>query len=223
LAFLVVAEALTRLILESPDLKGIDIGTVNQRITQFADDTTIFARDYDDARHLWPILDLYDAATGMRANVGKFLGIQMGSLKKTQPIANIGPGGSNIQISKPDKYGILLGVPFWKSGSEDPFLEEPTSQNKIRMATWNTKSFLTVHGRVQLANLICFGIPRYWVQSMCSPPWFNKSLKKDVITLLWDRKIDFDPEEEGKNLNHGSKSLRSTFLGGSTRRAKAEA
>jgi hypothetical protein len=29
------------------------------------------------------------------------------------------------------------------------------------------------------------------------PPWFNKYLKKDLTTLLWDRKIDIDPEEEG--------------------------
>jgi hypothetical protein len=56
LAFLVVAEALTRLILESSDLKGIDIGTVNHRVSQFADDTTIYAKDYDDASHIWPIL-----------------------------------------------------------------------------------------------------------------------------------------------------------------------
>jgi hypothetical protein len=66
LAFLVVAEALTRLILESPDLKGINIGLVNHRISQLADDTTIFAKKYDDAHHIWPILDLYEDATGMR-------------------------------------------------------------------------------------------------------------------------------------------------------------
>jgi hypothetical protein len=82
LAFLVVAEALTlRLILESKDLEGITIGGVNHRISQFADDTTIFARDYDDASHILPILDLYESATGMSANAGKFLGIQMGSIK----------------------------------------------------------------------------------------------------------------------------------------------
>jgi hypothetical protein len=34
---------------------------------------------------------------------------------------------------------------------------------------------------------------------MCTPPWFNESLKKDGTTLLWDRKIDFDPEEEGSS------------------------
>jgi hypothetical protein len=45
----------------------------------------------------------------------------MGSLKKTPPPANFGPGGSTIKIFESDKYGILLGVPFWKSGSEDPF------------------------------------------------------------------------------------------------------
>jgi hypothetical protein len=41
---------------------------IAHRISQFADDTTIFARHYDDACHIWPILDLYEAATGMRAN-----------------------------------------------------------------------------------------------------------------------------------------------------------
>jgi hypothetical protein len=66
LAFLVLAEALTRLIIEAPDLKGIDIGSVNHCISQFADNTTIFAKDYNDARHLRPILDLYESATGMR-------------------------------------------------------------------------------------------------------------------------------------------------------------
>jgi hypothetical protein len=32
---------------------------------------------------------------------------------------------------------------------------------------------------------------------MCRPPWFNKALKEDVAALVWDRKIEFDPEEEG--------------------------
>jgi len=71
LAFLVVAEALTRLILESKDLTGITAGGINHRISQFADDTTVFARDYDDAAHIWPILDLYDALGGVFVGVAK--------------------------------------------------------------------------------------------------------------------------------------------------------
>jgi uncharacterized spore protein YtfJ len=39
LAFLVVAEALIRLILVSEDFHGITIGNINHRISQFADET----------------------------------------------------------------------------------------------------------------------------------------------------------------------------------------
>jgi hypothetical protein len=107
LAFLVVAEALTRLILESSDVIGIDIGIVNHRVSQFSDDTTIYAKDYDDASHIWPILDLYEAATGMRANAPKFLGIQMGSLKRKDPHLYFGPHGVTIQLLEDDKYGKI--------------------------------------------------------------------------------------------------------------------
>eukprot|EP00962_Isochrysis_galbana_P034475 scaffold11684_cov122-Isochrysis_galbana.AAC.6 len=65
------------------------------------------------------------------------------------------------------------------------------------MAGWSTKSHLTTHARVQLANLIGYGIPRYWIQSMTPPPWFNSDLNQDILKLIWDRQIDFDPEEAG--------------------------
>jgi hypothetical protein len=172
---------------------------MNHRISQFADDTTIFAKDYNDARHIWPILDLYESATGMRGNTGKFLGIQMGSLKKKNPPDDFGLPGFTIEPLADGQFGKLLGVPFCKNAGEeeeDPFWRGLYRKIKTRMASWSTKSFLTVHGRVQLANLICYGIPRYWAQSMCPPTWFNKELNEDVAKLIWDREIEFDPEED---------------------------
>jgi hypothetical protein len=197
LAFLVVAEALTRLILTSEDFHGITIGSINHRISQFADDTTIFARDYNDACHIWPILDLYEAATGMRANATKFLGIQMGSLKNKSPPPGFGPNGSTIEMLEDGKFGKILGIPFWKSGDEDTYWRGLYRKIKTRMASWSTKSFLTIHARVQLANLICYGIPRYWIQSIDPPDWFNKEIKEDIEKLIWDRQIDFDPDQGG--------------------------
>eukprot|EP00962_Isochrysis_galbana_P028587 scaffold9052_cov107-Isochrysis_galbana.AAC.7 len=150
LAFLVVAEALTRLILESKDLTGITAGGINHRISQFADDTTVFARDYDDAAHIWPILDLYEAATGMRANSNKFLAIPMGSLKDVPTPPDFGPRGAKVRILEADKYEKILGVPFWTSGSEDDFWKSLYIKIQTRMASWSTKSFLTVHPAPQL-------------------------------------------------------------------------
>jgi hypothetical protein len=36
---------------------------------------------------------------------------------------------------------------------------------------------------------------------MCPPPWFNKDLNEDVAKLIWDREIEFDPEEDGSKKN----------------------
>jgi hypothetical protein len=44
----VVAEALTRLIQRDATLKGIEIKRANIEISQFADDTQIFAETYED-------------------------------------------------------------------------------------------------------------------------------------------------------------------------------
>jgi hypothetical protein len=106
---------------------------------------------------------------------------------------------------------------------EDPFWRGLYRKIKTRMATWATKSFLTIHGRVQLAKLICYGIPRYWVQSMCPPPWFNNELNEDVAELIWDREIEFDPEEDGstKDTRRWIKNPQSTSLVVSTRKEKA--
>jgi hypothetical protein len=46
---------------------------------------------------------------------------------------------------------------------------------------------------------------------MCPPPWFNEHLKKDVATLIWDRKIDFDPEKEGSTQESQS-WIKKTFI-----------
>eukprot|EP00962_Isochrysis_galbana_P027838 scaffold8763_cov119-Isochrysis_galbana.AAC.5 len=50
LAFLVVAEALTRMILTAPDIEGIQINGVEHRISQFADDTQLLLKNYASIR-----------------------------------------------------------------------------------------------------------------------------------------------------------------------------
>eukprot|EP00962_Isochrysis_galbana_P057645 scaffold30090_cov112-Isochrysis_galbana.AAC.1 len=48
LAFLVIAEALTRLIQDDPHIKGIEINGEHIKISQFADDTTLFSESYEE-------------------------------------------------------------------------------------------------------------------------------------------------------------------------------
>jgi hypothetical protein len=50
LLFLVITEALTRLIVQDPQSKGIEINGVNHLIVQYADDSTLAGRIAEDWR-----------------------------------------------------------------------------------------------------------------------------------------------------------------------------
>ena len=53
LLFLVITEALTRMIVNDPDSGGVTINGVNHAISQYADDSTLIGRDEKD----WEVKD----------------------------------------------------------------------------------------------------------------------------------------------------------------------
>ena len=99
LAFLLVAEALTRTLEEGVEIDGQHIRPEGIQITDpedgsllaelaaslFADDTQALLKNYAQIDMLWKILQIYEEATGMRANPNKFEGIRLGPLKHQPP------------------------------------------------------------------------------------------------------------------------------------------
>ncbi len=68
--FLVIAEGITRLILES-DIAGIPVGNTTHKLSQFADDTQLLLKGYYEIPKVWPLPDQYERASGVRANAQK--------------------------------------------------------------------------------------------------------------------------------------------------------
>jgi hypothetical protein len=90
--FSVIAEGLTRLLLES-DIAGIPVGNTTHKLSQFSDNTQHFLKGYSEIPKVWPLLDQYERASGMRANAQKNVGIQCGSLKHTTVPPDLRPKG----------------------------------------------------------------------------------------------------------------------------------
>jgi hypothetical protein len=59
LAFLIIAEALTRFVKLSPTFTGMEIGDTEHRISQFADDTQLYLKNFSSLSHIWAILAPY--------------------------------------------------------------------------------------------------------------------------------------------------------------------
>jgi hypothetical protein len=176
LAFLIVAEALTRLINSSPDYEGVTIGHTTHRITQFADDTQLILRDFKSLAHVWPLVRLLELATGMLANIAKFVAILRGSLRGCQPPPNLASPAHLIRWLPRGEYTTILGVPFWSTGENDAFWHALYTKIKKRIASWQHHSHLTIQGRTHLANLVVYGIPWYWTQTLLPPEWFDEAL-----------------------------------------------
>jgi hypothetical protein len=76
---LVVAEALTRLIQNDESTQGIEINGEHIKISQFADDTQLFAEKYEDFIKAPVWVSIYERATGSKVNAHKYVGLQWGS------------------------------------------------------------------------------------------------------------------------------------------------
>jgi hypothetical protein len=71
------------------EIEGIPINDTVIKVSQFADDTQIIARNYKSIIKPWPILDKYEKVTNMRGNKTKFVGIQCGTLRDTSILEDI--------------------------------------------------------------------------------------------------------------------------------------
>jgi hypothetical protein len=132
LAFLVIAEALTRLIQNDASIKGIKIYGANIRISQFADDTQLFAESYEDFNKALKWVEIYEQATGSKVNAHKYVGQQWGTQKGKFPPQEY------LQYNwlRPGESTTMLGIPFWSSGENDTFWELPYQKIKRRIANW---------------------------------------------------------------------------------------
>jgi hypothetical protein len=144
----------------SPSYEGIQIGGVTHRISQFADDTQLLLKNFGSLQYVRPLLQLYELATGMRANIAKFIAILCGALRGRAPPI-LPPPATLIRWLKHGEYTKILGIPFWSTGENDVFWHELHTKIKKRVASWGHHTHLTIHGRVHLANLVVMGIPRY--------------------------------------------------------------
>lgn len=83
LIFLLVAEALTRLVEGDRKIEGyVTKKGVRTKLSQFADDTQFILKGVHELRRVWKHIKAYEKATGMKANAKKFEGFRLGKTKK---------------------------------------------------------------------------------------------------------------------------------------------
>ena len=81
LLYIVAAEVLANFIIADTKIKGIQIGSHEIKIVNFADDTTIFLRDINCLDRIQTILELYETASSSKINLSKSHALWAGEYK----------------------------------------------------------------------------------------------------------------------------------------------
>ena len=107
LLFLIIAQGLAVAIKEA-GIEGIKINGIESILSQFADDTTVFLRNWSELRRVSIPIQKWCNATAMRENAAKREALAMGSYRKRKPPRDL----RQIAWAKEGEWIKSLGVPI---------------------------------------------------------------------------------------------------------------
>ena len=143
--FLLCAQVLCEMILSNKNAKGIKIGTEEFKITQFADDTTIFMDGSENSvRKILNILEVFGSLSGLKINTSKTKMIWIGKKRHSK---------EKLKCASSLNWGTdcfnLLGINFDTKLENMPGLNYTEALVKVdkTISAWK-KRYLTPIGKI---------------------------------------------------------------------------
>ena len=181
LLYIIAAEVLAIFIIADTRVKGVQIGTHEIKIINFADDTTIFLRDIDCLTRIQAILNLYEKASSSKINLSKSQALWAGTYKNRYDK----PGKmawSNFSIK-------ILGITFDNAVPDNSNWDKISANIAKRIHIWN-RVRLSLRGRKIIINQILLSKLWYIGQIYTIPKHIKKEIEKRIYDFLWEgRKI----------------------------------
>ena len=185
LLYILAAEVLATNIRNSEDVTGIEINVSNEKrflkITQLADDTTLFLKKESDIISALKILKTFGNCSGLKLNENKTEGMWIGKNKfDKNPV-----GG----ISWPDRPIKALGVYFGHNKEECINLnwENKLTACQHIIDNWSKRT-LTLYGKVQIIKTLLIPKFTYLFHSLNVPKSILNKINSMLYAFLWSGK-----------------------------------
>ena len=177
--FALCAEILSIIIRNNQSIKGLVIKEKEIKISQFADDTTVFLEDLDSVKETFRLLDKFSSLSGLRVNSNKCEAMWLGATKKK----NIEE--KPLGLKWPNSIKIL-GIHF----SHDKALREklnfgsivPSVQQIINL--WKQR-VLSIFGRITIIKSLLISKLTYKASLIPVPDLILKEISKLIYNFLW--------------------------------------
>ena len=205
LFFLMITEALSRLINNDASIDGIQVGPHKFKISQYADDATFMGsvRDFaaDESRGHLMHLRTWLAATCQRENAKKREGMLIGALNRDRARAPRGIVSGEKWLKNGDVI-VGLGIPFSNSKQGiDKWLLGKYKKVKTMIVGWNPLAGASLSARNNLVQTKLYGSLRYYLFSLVFPDELITAIESDARHFLWAAHPRLKTSEIGTNAN----------------------
>ena len=196
LLFLVVTEALTRLIMNDESIEGVTINGTQHKISQYADDSTLIPRNVRDWTRMEAHLQTWCEATAMKENATKREGQLLGKLNRQRARAPKGIIHQDKWVADGDSIRAL-GVPMGNALRLDAWWASKYREVKQRIAAWRSTRHMSITGRTLLLQAILYGSLRFWLFALVMHEKVIEYVESDAYHLVWASNPELLSNEDG--------------------------
>lgn len=182
LLYIIVAEIMAEKLRSNRDLQGIKIIQCDKsiKLTQLADDTTIFCKDEHDVKTALKIIEKFGAYSGLKLNTHKTEIMWIGHSK----LRNDSIG--DIKCSSKIK---ALGVIFSNDHEVNNIANWEKPLETVKQAVYNwSKRHLTFYGKITVIKSILLPKFVFLFQSLVVPKHIIDTINKMFYEFLWSGK-----------------------------------
>ena len=179
--YVLTAELLALHIRSNVNIKGLSYPKSMVKLTQYADDTTLFLVDDVSIVETFKTFDLYEQASGAKINVSKCKGLWSGSLiDRTDTPTNF--NWYNDQL--PDK---ILGLYVGNVDCTMKNVEHKINTIKNTIAAWKHRD-LSLKGRALVINGLLTSRLWFHAINISIPDWAVTEIETLIYEFLWNYK-----------------------------------
>ena len=178
LLFIIAAETLANNLKKNCNIKGINLNGMEVKITQMADDTTLFLDNIQSLHTVLNTLFMFCKSSGLKLNYSKTEILYLGkkSFCKRNPF--------NLKWVRDRVYA--LGTWFYKDVDECVSTNHKTCFSKFKhiLDIWRPR-YLTWFGRITILKTLALSKLNYCIMSLTTPQWFINDVQKELDKFLW--------------------------------------
>ena len=180
--FVIGVEILNNAITRSNEIRGIQIDKEQTvKVSQYADDTTVFVRDVQSIHNLFYLLSQFESCSGLKINQSKSEILWLGCWRHRKDRV--------LDLKLSDEPIYALGVYFSYNeelATEKNFFDKLNPLKKL-LNIWSSRD-LSIYGRINIVKTLAISKLTFICSVLDTPNGFTDEVNNIIFRYIWKNK-----------------------------------